>query len=179
MKRTLEERKNITEYYELYGCVATQRKYGLTKSQVKEVARWYRKTKQRLKLEPKHILDDTLDNICKAAVTFALNKHKGNKAQASKALGMSRRGLEMFCKRHNIVIFREETSITKEELQEALKKSWGDVAKTAALLDITQSHAYQLVCKYDLIRKQKKIIAPKNEIFDSVEDYDLWRNSKL
>ena len=47
MKRTLDERRIITEYYDRHGSKKTMKKYSLTKCQVKEVARWYRKNRKK------------------------------------------------------------------------------------------------------------------------------------
>lgn len=43
MKRTLKERGEITKFYEEHGYKKTMHSFGLTKYQVKEIARWYRK----------------------------------------------------------------------------------------------------------------------------------------
>ena len=81
MKRTLDERREITEYYEQYGGKATQERFFLNKNQVKMVVRWYRKTLKKnaeVGIKPKHILDDTMENITLKAIRFALDKYKGS-----------------------------------------------------------------------------------------------------
>lgn len=47
MKRTLKERGEITKFYEAHGIRETMYAYKLTKCQVKEVARWYRKRRKK------------------------------------------------------------------------------------------------------------------------------------